>query len=215
MNEEFAIARLRAGDAGGLEYLVRTYQEQALRTAYLVTRDRPLAEDIVQSAFLRFFDRVAQFDSRRPFRPYFLRIVVNDAVKAVRKARRHVSLEQHDAFETWSWTDLMGRVMSHPELAGERAQLREAVWSALGELPVNERAAIVLRYYGGLSDAEISHRQEVPLGTVKWRLHAARSRLKDMLSPWQPDVPAPTSNPESVLPPDQRYPSEAHRQGGA
>jgi hypothetical protein len=53
MEEQEAIARLKRGDIGGLEALVRKHQVQAVRTAYLITRDRALAEDIVQTAFLR------------------------------------------------------------------------------------------------------------------------------------------------------------------
>jgi RNA polymerase sigma-70 factor (ECF subfamily) len=215
VNEDGAIDRLRAGDATGLEYLVRTHQEQAVRAAYLVTRDRPLAEDIVQSAFLRFYDRIDQFDRRRPFRPYFLRIVVNDALKAMAKARRQVALELDEMPDLGWWTDLLDRSGSSLEVAGERAQLREAVWNALRELPVQEYAAIVLRYYAGLTDAEISHREDVPVGTVKWRLHAARGRLREILSAWQPDAPPPAANRESPTSLESRYPSEIHRQGGA
>ena len=55
---------------------------RAIRAAYLIVRDRALAEDLVQTAFLRAYDRIGQFDPSRPFAPWFLRSVVNDAVKA-------------------------------------------------------------------------------------------------------------------------------------
>ena len=82
MEEQKAIARLKRGDISGLEALVRKYQVQAVRAAYLIIRDRALAEDIVQAAFLRAYERIGQFDAGRPFGPWFLRSVVNDAVKA-------------------------------------------------------------------------------------------------------------------------------------
>lgn len=69
--EQQALARLKERDIGGLEFLVRRYQVQAVRAAYLVTRDRGLAEEVVQSAFLRAYERIEQFDARRPFRPWF------------------------------------------------------------------------------------------------------------------------------------------------
>ena len=69
MEEAEAIARLKQGDVGGLEALVRGHQVQAVRTAYLITRDRALAEDVVQAAFVRAYERVGQFDSERPFDP--------------------------------------------------------------------------------------------------------------------------------------------------
>ncbi len=61
--------------------LVRRHQVEALRVAVLITRDRALAEDIVQAAFLRAYERIDQFDADRPFAPWFLRGVVRDAVK--------------------------------------------------------------------------------------------------------------------------------------
>ena len=89
-----AIARLRKRDISGLEMLVLEYQVQAVRAAYLITQDRPMAEDVVATAFLRAYERIGQFDTSRPFGPWFLRVVVNDAIKAVSRQRRHVSLHQ-------------------------------------------------------------------------------------------------------------------------
>ncbi len=69
--------------------LVRRHQVEALRVAVLITRDRALAEDIVQAGFLRAYERIDQFDADRPFAPWFLRGVVRDAVKL---AARHRSI---------------------------------------------------------------------------------------------------------------------------
>lgn len=69
MEESEAITRLKRGDISGLEMLVKRYQVQALEAAYLITRDYHMAEDIVQSAFLRAYERIGQFDSDRPFGP--------------------------------------------------------------------------------------------------------------------------------------------------
>ena len=69
MEEAEAIARLKQGDVGGLEALVHGHQVQAVRTAYLITRDRALAEDIVQAAFVRAHERIEQFDTGRSLVP--------------------------------------------------------------------------------------------------------------------------------------------------
>ncbi|MDI7278277.1 MAG: sigma factor, partial [Anaerolineae bacterium] len=69
MEEHEAIARLRQGDIGGLEALVRGHQLGGLRAAYLILRDRDLAEDIVEDAFLRAYERIDQLDPQRPFGP--------------------------------------------------------------------------------------------------------------------------------------------------
>jgi len=186
MKEQEAIARLKRGDIGGLEALVRQYQVQAVRAAYLVTRDRALAEDIVQAAFLRAYERIGQFDAGRPFGPWFLRSVVNDAVKAVARRERQVSLEAGYEGEETSLADLLSDPGPGPDDLMEAAELRRTVWTALGKLPPAQRAAIVQRYYLGLSEAEMADELACPPGTVKWRLHAARKRLRTLLRPLWP-----------------------------
>ncbi len=183
MEEQEAIARIKRGDIGGLESLVRRYQVQAVRAAYLIVRDRETAEDIVQSAFLRVYERIHQFDAGRPFGPWFLRSVVNDAVKAATRRQRQVPLEVGSESEEASLADLLADPNPGPADLVEAAETRQAVLAALDRLPPAQRAAIVLRYYLGLSEAEMADELACPPGTVKWRLHAARKRLRSLLCP--------------------------------
>jgi RNA polymerase sigma-70 factor, ECF subfamily len=88
MDEREAIQRLKRGDISGLEALVRRYQLAAMRAAYLVTRERALAEDLVQSAFLKVYDRIDQFDAARPFGAWFYTTILRDAIKAARHRAR-------------------------------------------------------------------------------------------------------------------------------
>ena len=177
-DERAAIERLKRGDIDGLEVLVRLYQLEAVRAAQLIVRDRPLAEDIVQSAFLRAYQRIDQFDAGRPFVPWFMRSVVNDAVKAAQRARRSVSLagsvQMHDDAP---FTD------TDPQSLVEQLEDARSVRDALDRLSAEQRAAVVLRYYLELSEQEVADRMAVPLGTIKWRLHAARARLRRLLQP--------------------------------
>ncbi len=177
-----AIARLKQGDIVGLEHLVRKYQVRAIRAAYMVTGDLPVAEDIVQEAFLRVFERAAQFDDRRPFAPWFLRIVVNDALKAAARQGRSVSSDLETRGEA-SIAALLPDPGPGPQEMAEQEEVRQKVWEALERLPPEQRAAIVLRHYVGLPEKEIALRVGRPLGTVKWLLHAARKRLRTLLSP--------------------------------
>lgn len=187
MEEQQAIALLKRGDIGGLETLVRKYQVQAVRAADLIVRDRALAEDIVQAAFLRAYERIGQFDVGRPFGPWFLRSVVNDAVKAAARRERQVPLDDETG-EMVSLADLLADPAPGPGELAEQAETRQAVWATLGELLPAQRAAIVLRYYLGLSEAELADELACPPGTVKWRLHAARKHLRALLRPlWSPE----------------------------
>lgn len=174
MNEREAISRLKHGDISGLEALVKLYQKQALHAAYLTTGDYAQAEDVVQAAFLRVYERIEQFDSARPFGPWFLRSVINSALTAV-TSRRDLSLQfGEDELEIPSpEPDLLDRL--------EAAETKEEILSAIEKLPPVERAAIVMRYYLDLNDAEVSHRLSVPPGTVRRRLHDARRRLRRLL----------------------------------
>ncbi len=96
--EKAAVARLRVGDIRGLAALVEAHQVKAARVAYLIVRDTALAQDIVQAAFVRFYERIAGYDSHRPFAPYFMRMVVNDALAAVKRRDRSRSLNTSPSF---------------------------------------------------------------------------------------------------------------------
>ena len=69
MDERRSIERLKEGDPGGLEVLAKTHQVRAVRAAYLICRDRSLAEDVVQGAFVKAYERMGTFEEGRPFGP--------------------------------------------------------------------------------------------------------------------------------------------------
>ena len=177
MDERRAIERLKGGDPGGLESLVKVHQVRAVRAAYLICRDRPLAEDVVQGAFVKAYERIETFDGRRPFGPWFTRMVVNDAIKAA--SRR----ERTTRYEGGSPEALLENPGTGPHELLEEAEERRRVWAALAKLPPAQRAAIVQRYYLGMSEAEMAGNEDSPPGTIKWRLHAARRKLSKLLRP--------------------------------
>jgi RNA polymerase sigma-70 factor (ECF subfamily) len=179
--EEVAVARLKGGDIRGLQTLVRLYQSQAIRASYLISYDRALAEDVVQAAFLRAYEQIGRFDASRRFGPWFLRSVVNDTLNAVTR-RRTVSLDS--AQEGVELPELTLAEEYGPEAQVEAAETREAVWAVMQKLSPHQRAAVVMRYYLDLSDAEIARRLDVPPGTVRRRLHDARQRLRQLLPAW-------------------------------
>lgn len=183
LDDNEAVARLKRGDIGGLAALVERYQVRAVRTAYLVTQDRPLAEDVVQATFLRLYHAIDQFDSSRPFAPYLMRSVVNAAVQAVRRSNKSVPLES----ETVNFVDLLPDTSSDPDAVIETSEMERAVWEALQKLPPEQRAAVVLRYYLDLSENEMSAVFDAPPGTVKSRLYAARKQLRGLLGRFAPE----------------------------
>jgi RNA polymerase sigma-70 factor (ECF subfamily) len=178
VDEHQAIERIRNRDIQGLELIVRTHQVRAIRAAYLITRDVALAQDIVQAAFLRAYERIDQLDPTRPFAPWFFTSVLNDATRAVIRRGRHTSFELVPNAET-DLTDSQPQ----PEAMWERAETADEIWTALGGLTAEQRSAVVARYYLGLNQAEMTRALGCTPSTVKWRLHAARARLRLLLAP--------------------------------
>ena len=190
MDEREAISRLRQGEISGLEILVRLYQNEATRIAQLITRDREVAEDVVQSAFVRVYERIEQFDPERPFAPWFFRIVSNDAVRAAQQSSRQVSSGA-------AMLDQLQDESPGPDEILATLEQFDSVTDALWHLTPEQRAVIVLRYYAGLSDREVALRLESAPGTIRWRLHEARKRLRQILHQSDlPNVKPTTHTPE-------------------
>jgi RNA polymerase sigma-70 factor (ECF subfamily) len=199
VNEDNAIAQLRRGDIRGLDVLMRIYQVRALRAAYVVTRDLPLAEDIVQSAFIRAYERIGQYDASRPFGPWFLRSVVNSAVRAAEGRQRLVLLGGTRAPDDADANDAVSREPD-PETLMLQTETYEELWQALDRLPPAQRAAAVLRLYLELPEAETAAQLGIPTGTVKSRVNAARTRLRLMLGRPPDHRDTPNIAPAAVLP---------------
>lgn len=178
MDEKQAIQRLKKGDIRGLEFLVALHQVKAVRTAYLITRDQGLAEEIVQESFLRAFHAMHSFDATRPFEPWFLRSVVHASVKMMQRSARQVQVGE-EADES-SLADLVGQVES-VEKQVESIEIQNQIWDAMQSLSPRQRAVIVQRYYLGMSEKEMAAESGAAGGTIKWLLHAARERLRYML----------------------------------
>lgn len=180
MKEQEAIQRLKRGDIGGLETLVQLYQVKAVRTAYLITRDADLAEDVVQDAFIRVYKSIHSFNSTRPFEPWFLRIVVHTALKASQKMTWQVRFgddeKKDDAF-----TQLASQ-METVESQVDAIELQERLWKAMEKLSPRQRAVIVQRYFLEMSEKEMAAELDAAPGTIKWLLNAARERLRALLA---------------------------------
>lgn len=188
MDEREAISRLRQGDIGGLEVLVRRYQNDATRIAQAITRDRALAEDVVQGAFVRVYERIEQFDPDRPFAPWFFRIVSNDAIKAAQSSTRQASSDNG------SLARIEDPALSPEEIVIIMEQV-DSISDALQRLSPAQRSVIVFRYYLGFNDREIAPRFRGAPGTIRVHLHAARRRLRQLLNQSDPPLASTVAQP--------------------
>lgn len=187
LEEKQAIAQLKQGDLAGIETLVKSYQVQAVYAAYLILRDMKMAEDVVQTAFLRAAEKIDQFDENRPFRAWFLRSVINAAIKAAERQKRLTPLDDdnNSAMVSWLLDPNPG-----PEEIVETEETRRIVWKALAQLTVQQRAAIVMRHFLEMDEIEMIRQFDRPSTTVRWWLRSARKRLKELLFPFWVDKQA-------------------------
>jgi RNA polymerase sigma factor (sigma-70 family) len=148
------------------------HQEIAYRVAYLISGDE--AEDAVQDAALKAWRALVRFVPGRPFRPWFLRIVANEARNRRRSTGRRASLELRGAADIVS-----GDAAPSPEAAVLAADEAERLHSALASLPDDARLALACRYLLDLSEAETAAALGVRRGTVKSRVSRALERLRE------------------------------------
>jgi len=182
MDEVKAIAQLKAGDIAGLQILVEMYQVEAIQAACLITGDRAMAEDIVQAAFLRAFDKIRGFDETRPFRPWFLRIVVNDAIKAAIRQSHTIPLINDGDADYEHMLQTLDANIREPEDAVEQEELVTEMRQAIARLSPSQRAAVAMHYFLNLSTTEAAEQLNCAPGTIRWHLSVARDRLRILLA---------------------------------
>lgn len=163
MTEELSVGQPLPAVAVPFEAFVATHGDRLLRTAYLLTRDHALAEDLLQTALTKAWTSWRRIETEPE--PYVRKILVNTyATWWRRKWRAERPTEALPEVGTPSAID------SHDE--------RTDLWTALGRLPRRQRAAVVLRYYEGLSEAETAAVLGSSVGTVKSQTSRALAKLR-------------------------------------
>ncbi len=179
-DEATLIARAQRGDVQAYEALVRAYEQVAFRAAFLITRDADEAADAAQEAFLRAHRALGSFQADKPFRPWMLRIVTNQALNRVKFAQRRAKMTER--YSKMIVTD------SPSEDSVEQGEQSEQVLRAINELADDERALVSLRYFLELPEAEVADMLQIPLGTVKSRLHRTLGHLREIIRSEFPDL---------------------------
>lgn len=174
LSDEALVALVARGDEGALGALYDRVGRVAYGLACRVLRDERLAEDAVQEAFLAIWRGAHGFRADRgAASAWILTVVHRRAVDLVRREeRRHADPLPEQRTDEVRPTD---------EEAWLRLE-RERVQEALATLPDAQREAIELAYYGGFTQSELAERLGVPLGTIKSRMFAGLSRLRELLA---------------------------------
>ena len=176
------VARVQRGDGGAFDRLAHRYARRAFAVANRMLQNGPDAEDVVQDSFIAAVNAIGSFDRTRPFGPWFMRIVVNKSLTAIRARAaeaRHVrgsDLVENDGVAVSS------------EALRERAEIWERFRAALRLLPARQQLVVQLADVEGFTSAEIAAQLEIPSGTVRWLLHQARETLRVALAPLRGDT---------------------------
>ena len=176
-SESALLARACGGDLDAYEQLVRLHQQIAFRTALVLARNAADAEEAAQDAFVKAWRALRRFDSSRPFRPWLLAIVANEARNRRRAAGRREALVLRAAAAS-PGEPADGAGAGSPELALLVAERHGALVAALGRLDERDRQVIACRYLLELTEAETAAALGCRAGTVKSRLSRALERLR-------------------------------------
>jgi RNA polymerase sigma-70 factor (ECF subfamily) len=169
------VLRLQDGDLEALGRLFDRHRQMVYRTALAITNDPEIAADLLQDVFLRMHRFAHRIDPQRPLKPWLYRMTVNLTYSWIKRRNRWI----HRVNEMAEW---LSRVREPtPDNIAEQDEDWQLIQRAITALPVTQRVVVVLYYLGELPLQEISEILEVPVGTVKSRLHYGRRSLKKQL----------------------------------
>ena len=169
------ISAIADGDETAFEQLVRRYQNPVMTFVYRYVGDRHLAQDLAQEVFLRIFQSAPRFTPKGKVSSWVFKIAYNLAANEL-KRRKH--MDDFRAEIAAGERDILGRMLTNHREEARKRELEERLMRALGELPENQRAALLLKVNECLSYAEIGKVLDVSVSSVESLIFRARSRLK-------------------------------------
>ncbi len=178
------VARAKEGDTAAFEQLVRQYERQIFRIAQHITQNREDAEDIVQDAFLKAYQKLEQFQGNSKFYTWLVRIAVNESLMRLRKRRtaKTVSIDEDIETEEGSMPRDLADWSPDPEQMYGQSELAEILRKTIQGLPPGFRTVFVLRDVENLSTEETAETLGLSVPAVKSRLLRARLQLRERLS---------------------------------
>ena len=186
-DDDALVEGLRQGSARHAEYLVRTHIGPMRAVARRILGGDAFADDCVQEAFLKAFQKITTFEGRSSLKTWLHRITVNEALMRLRAQKR---LDERPIDELMPDFDANAcRIeapwpyMANAEEILERQGTRALVTAKIHELPDSYRIVLLLRDIEELDTAEVAELLGITPGNVKVRLHRARSALKKLLEP--------------------------------
>ena len=172
----------RKGDQRAFAEIVDLYTDKLYHMSYRMTGNRQEAEDVVQDAFLRVFSNLDRYDENQKFSTWIYRIATNLCIDRLRKRKRVYSLDaessEHEGLDGYSMLPGDHRT---PESELMLSETQRIIHEAIGTLPPKYKSVMVLRYLQELSLQEISQVLDIPVTTVKTRVHRGREFMRKKL----------------------------------
>lgn len=184
-SDEELLTRFRKGQREAFGVLVRRYERELYGYLRRYLGDSALADDVFQNTFLQVYLKIGQYEPGRPVRPWLYTIATHQAIDALRRNGRHQALSLDQQWDETSEGDLRSLIETLESRAPGpvdrvEGQERQAwVRASVDRLPEFLRQVLVLAYYQGLKYREIADILNIPVGTVKSRLHAALVKLQE------------------------------------
>jgi RNA polymerase sigma-70 factor (ECF subfamily) len=184
-SDEELLTRFRGGQIRAFEALLRRYERELYGYLRRYLGDANLAEDVFQNTFFQVYQKIDQYEPGRRVRPWIYTIATHQAIDALRRGGRHqmVSLtpgrEEDADHEANSLLDYLHTQGPSPMDRLQAEERVKQVRAGIALLPEHLRSVVVMAYYQGLKYREIAEALEIPVGTVKSRLHAALLRLQE------------------------------------
>lgn len=181
-DEELLDRYRQFGDRAAFTALVRRYERPLFAYLYNFLGDAQSAEDVFQQTFMTVHQKVDQYESGRPVRPWLYSVAVRQAIDYLRRDRRH-QLPSLDRFDDAAQEDLASEVRGGEDPADlvEMVDTGRILREALAKLPETTRQIVMLVFYQGLKYREVSEILGIPMGTVKSHLHSALLKLSRLL----------------------------------
>ncbi|MEH7125580.1 RNA polymerase sigma factor SigW [Bacillus sp. JJ1532] len=176
------IKQVLKGDQDSYAEIVEIYKEKVYMICYRMLGNRHEAEDIAQEAFLRAYVNIHSFNINLKFSSWLYRIATNLCIDRMRKKKPDYYLDAEVAgTDGLTMYSQIAADTSLPEEDLESLELQETIQREISKLPEKYRTVIVLKYIEELSLNEISKILDLPLGTVKTRIHRGREALRTQL----------------------------------
>src|SRR5215467_7917636 len=177
ISDDDVVSRVRAGETGLYEMLMRRYNQRLFRVIRSVVMNDDEAEDVLQEAWVRAYEHLDQFAGRASFSTWVTRIAFHEALARTRKSRRWIRLENPEE-EIMAEAERRQTTSETPEMQAERSQLGQMLQAAVDALPETYRSVFVLREVEQLSTTETAESLELSEEAVKTRLHRSRALLR-------------------------------------